>query len=488
VRSRAWVLVLVLLLALPLAGCFGSGPHRGPGANALPPLVGQAAVAGCDGPVFAGRVRAREMDAAADPNHRSRMAAAMMVSIPSTRAAPPHDPAIWTGIARSSDGGATWQTADLGGWPGDPGIASSPLAGTAIAGDPIVRFLPDGTLLLIGLAIRGGAWIDVYAARFEGDAMTPTSVSIISRGGYGDSALSPVPGPYQVFYNDKPEVGVDPGTGAVYVGWMWRTNRPDAGSLSVPVVALSTDGGRSWQPPHQLVGGLAGSATSPGLQAGAFPFTTSDGKVHVIWWSQADSALQISDAAGGTLDFGAARKVADVGSDFSSAGGVIAFGAPSVAVGPGPGGLGERVRVAWTQKGSAGGDGFDALLAWSDDAAATWSSPVRVHADASGNQVLPNVAAGPDGTTAVFFIEQRDGPDRYVARMALTRDGAPFDEVTLASVASEPAKVEDGLQPIGDYYGLAWGSKGPVALWEDGREGTTDTPFGTAYRCVVPVG
>src|SRR5947207_965218 len=81
----------------------------------------------------------------------------------------------------------------------------------------------------VGLAIRGGAWIDVYAARFAGDVLVATSFATISRGGYGDPALSPVPGPYQVFYNDKPEVGVDPATGAVYVGWMWRTNRPDAG-------------------------------------------------------------------------------------------------------------------------------------------------------------------------------------------------------------------------------------------------------------------
>jgi len=313
------VAVVLLFAAGTLAGCasHGAAPSTGDHATAI---VDAKALAGCDGPVFGQRVRAREIDVAADPNHPQRMAAAMMVSIPSTRSAPPRDYAIWTGIARSSDGGATWARADLSGWPGDPALANSPWAGTAILGDPIVRFLPDGTLLVVGLAIRGGAWIDVYAARFEGDSLAPASFATISRGGYGDPTLSSVPGPYQVFYNDKPEVGVDQATGAVYVGWMWRTNAGPQGSLSVPVVDLSTDGGRTWLPPHQLVGGLASSATSGGLQAGAFPFLTSDGKAHVVWWSQPDGALYLADAPAGTLDFGAQRKLADAGKDFSSAG------------------------------------------------------------------------------------------------------------------------------------------------------------------------
>ncbi|HJQ93644.1 MAG TPA: hypothetical protein VJ874_05095, partial [Candidatus Thermoplasmatota archaeon] len=173
-----------------MAGCLdtdGGGEDADGG-----PVIDTAALAGCDGPVFSDRVRAREIDVAADPADRSRMAAAMMVSIPSMRAAAPRDPAVWTGLARSSDGGANWATTDLSGWPGDPGIATSPFAGTAVLGDPIVRFLPDGTLLLVGLAIRGGAWIDVYAARYEGESLTPTTFATISRGGYGDPVLSPV--------------------------------------------------------------------------------------------------------------------------------------------------------------------------------------------------------------------------------------------------------------------------------------------------------
>ncbi|MEA3137824.1 MAG: hypothetical protein QOC71_2105 [Thermoplasmata archaeon] len=485
--ARWTVWAALLLVSTAWAGCLGGAPDAGPGGEAQ--LLDGAALAGCDGPVFGSRVRAREIDVAADPADRDRLAAAMMVSIPSTRAVPPRDPALWTGVARSSDAGATWTTADLSGWPGDPGIATSPFAGTAVAGDPIIRFLPDGTMLLVGLAIRGGAWIDVYAARFPGDALVPDQVSIISSGGYGDPRLSPLPGPYQVFYNDKPEVGVDPATGDVYVGWMWRTNRPDAGSLSVPVVALSTDGGRTWLPPKQLVGGLAASATeSEGFQGGTSPFTTADGMAHVLWWDQAGNAFQQMDAPAGTLDFGAARRVQEVAGSFGGAGALIAISVPHVAVGPAPGGVGQRVYVAWTEQ--AEGHGFDVFLIHSDDGAATWSERVRVNQDASpGHQVLPAVAVSPTGLVAVSYMDTRNdtGGGEYEAYVAVSRDGSTFQEARMSSVATVPAREQDGLQPIGDYYGIAFGSRGPVALWEDGRDGTVDVPFGTAYRCVIPL-
>ena len=88
-----------------------------------------------------------------------------------------------------------------------------------------------------------------------------------------------------------------------------------------------------------------------------------------------------------------------------------------------------------------------------------------------------------------IFIDKRDDPANsdYHAYMAVSRDGEAFEEVRMTATASVEAHVDDGLQPIGDYYGVAYGADGFVALWEDGREGTADVPYGTAYRCVVPL-
>ncbi|MFA5944800.1 MAG: hypothetical protein WC876_10080 [Candidatus Thermoplasmatota archaeon] len=485
-RAGLFLATWLLVATASLAGCLGDGSSNLEDEVDAGPLVDPAALVGCDGPVFDSRVRAREIDVTADPADRNRVAAAMMVSIPSTRAAPPYDPALWVAVARSSDGGDTWRTADLSGWPGDPASASSPFAGSALVGDPIVRFLPDGTLLLVGLAIRGGAWIDVFAARFPEDTLVPSEVSILSRGGYGEPALNMVPGPYQLFYNDKPEVGVDPVTGAIYVAWMWRMNRPDP--VSVPVVMLSTDGGRTWQGPVELVEALGAGLTSDGLHAGASPFVTADGMAHVMWWDQPGNAFQQVDAPSGTLDFGPAARAQEVQGAFGGAGALIALSVPHVAVGPGPGGVGERAYVTWTQE--ADGRGFDVFLSHSNDGAVTWSDRVRVNQDDTpGHQVLPAVAVGPGGHVAVSYMDTRNdkGGGEYEAYVAVSRDGSTFEEARMSSVATAPERTQDPVQPIGDYYGIAFGSRGPVALWEDGREGTTDVPYGTAYRCVVPL-
>jgi hypothetical protein len=474
------------LVASLLGGCLGGG---GGGPAAAGALLDQAAVDGCDGPVWPGRVRAREVDVAADPGDRSRVAAAMMVSIPSMRALAPNDPAVWMGVARSSDGGRGWRAADLSGWPGDPGIAASPFAGSAVVGDPIVRFLPDGTLLLVGLAIRGGAWIDLFAARFEGDGLAPTEVSTVARGGYGEPSLSGVPGPYQLFYNDKPEVGVDPATGDVYVGWMWRTNRPDGGAMAVPVVSLSRDGGRTWEGPVELVERLGAGLTSEGLQAGTMPFVAG-GRAHAVWYDAPAQALWVRSAPAGTLDFGERRKVHDVSGLFEGRGGPLALSFPYAAVGPGPGGAGERAYLVWVEDADAEGRGTDVALSHSDDGGLTWSSPVRVNQDdGPADQLLADVAVSPEGVVAVSFLDRRHDPanSEYHAYLAASRDGLSFEEVRMSSRPTAPERTGDGLQPIGDYYGVAYGSGGFVAAWEDGRDGTAEVPYGTAYSCVVPV-
>lgn len=487
----AFALALSSLL-LVLAGCLHNGRGSGiPPVTAPPPagpIADARAAAGCDGPVWGSRVRAREMDVVADPADRSRMAAGMMVSIPSSRPAAPDDPAIWLAFARSKDGGATWTGADLGGWPGDPTMPAPYLTSSLIAGDPALAFLPDGTLLYVGLAIRGGAAIDVFAARFPADSLAPSEVATISRGGWGDDRLNQVPGPYQVVYNDKPSVAVDAASGAIYVGWMWRTNAGPAGARSIPVVSMSTDGGRTWQGPAMLIDSLGAPLTADDFRPGAIPFITSDGKVHALWMAEQDGHLWQADATLGKLDFGPVRQILPAGDGFQSSGGVLG-GLPDVAVGPGTGGQGERVMVVWGQPSS--GQGFDSYASHSDDHGATWSTPAPVTPAnlTGGDQMLPAVAVSPGGLVAVSFLDRHENPSStdYRAAMALSRDGVTWEEVPMASVPTVPGNTQDPIQPIGDYYGVAFGSRGPVAMWEDGREGTTDKHYGTAYRCVVPL-
>src|SRR5687767_2989828 len=62
----------------------------------------------------------------------------------------------WLGFAVSADFGATWFETYIPGFPNDgsqTGLAS-PLKGLDASGDPVVRFLPGGDLLVAGIAFN----------------------------------------------------------------------------------------------------------------------------------------------------------------------------------------------------------------------------------------------------------------------------------------------------------------------------------------------
>ncbi len=458
------------LLLLPLlAGCLsGNGDDAGDEPTRLA-IVPQE---GCDQSVFPG-VRGREPDLAVDPSDPSRIAVAAMVSIPSTRGAPRGDLAIWTAVARSSDGGASWHSEDLPGWAGD--TEASAFSGSVLVGDPILQFLPDGTLLHVGLQLRPEGNLDLFAQRFEGESLRPANYVTIARGAYGDPALAQVPGTYQAFYNDKPEVALDPATGDVYVGWMWRTNGAQ-GSRAVPVASLSHDGGRTWLPPAMLLGGLGAGAFADTFGP-AVPFVSATG-AHVLWWDQVAGEVWQADAPAGTLDFGAGRKLRDSTTAFGGDKGVLASGLLQVATAPD----GLDVAAVWTQEG----DGFDAVLMHSPDGGATWEAPAAVGPTA-GDQLLPTVAYGRDGAPAVLVLDNSVDPPGSRFRAVLVLPGSAAAPAQLSSEPFDANNGGDEAQSVGDYQGLNAAGDGFAAVWQDGREGTADAPYSEVYACRVTI-
>lgn len=456
--------VVVLVLAL-LAGC--TSPTKPTPADD----VQLRAAPGCDLAVFPG-IRGREPDVAVDPAAANRVAAAAMVSIPSLRGLEPSPAslAIWTAVARSSDGGASWTWRDLPGWPGDDGL--SPFTGSVLVGDPILTFLDDGTLLLVGLQLRPESNLDLFAVRFTGDSLDPTGYVTIARGAYGDPALAQVPGSYQLFYNDKPEVAYDPATGDVYLGWMWRTNGAQ-GSRAVPVVSLSQDGGQTWAPPAMLLGGLGAGALATTFGP-AVPFVSGD-RVHALWWDQVAGELWQADAPAGTLDFGAGRLVRATTTAFGGGKGVLASGLVQAAV------HGAEVAVTWSQEG----DAFDAVVLRSHDAGMTWDEPFPV-TPTPGDQLLPTVAFGRDGSLAVHLLDNSEAPasSRFRARLWVEHDSTVLLH-DLANASFDAQHGGDAGQSVGDYHGLAATADGFVAVWQDGRDGTDESPFSEIRACRV---
>lgn len=494
-------LVLVLVVVALFAGCLGSidspldetdrtGDDPEPDVDDVTPAVGLVPQheGACDRSLVEG-VYAREPDVVADPNDRDRLAAGLMVEIPSTAdagAAGESDEPVWTGLARSGDGGENWDFVTLSGYPGDADGATSPFAGSAIVGDPVVDFLPDGTLLLMGLMVKADSSTTLWTARYPDDALRPSEVNIVARGALPVPAGSDLPTPYQVAYNDKPYMNVDPATGDVHAAWSWRGNLD--GSRAIPMYAKSTDGGKTWTEPTSLVEADATYATGDAFHVGAHPFVGTDGSVHVVWWESREGVLYHTVSRDGGETFPEPAVLGEAHQGLSSYGGVLGGSIPQAGVDRSGGPHHGSLYVTWADERD--GDS-DLRLRVSRDDGATWSDPASIHPDRSEgmDDVQPVLAAGPDGSVSVLHYRVLPGDDRlFEAHLARSTDGGEsFDGRVLTA---EPSNGEDtaDAQPVGDYIGLTYDADGPVGVWQDGRMGEAEDPYSEAYLCELTPG
>lgn len=474
-RARS-TLVLLLFLA---TGCLDNGPSDDPDDMGDGALV---APDGCDRPVFGG-IRGREVDVAVDPNDRSRVAAMAMLTPPSYRDLPAgSDLAVWNALARSDDGGLTWRTAMLPYWPGDESEPHPDFAGSAGFGDPIVSFAPNGDLYVSAIILTGLMQYNMVALRFPGDALEADTITVFSRGGYREET-NMVPGFNPVGYNDKNDQAVDPQTGDWYVSWMWRSNASPAGMSTVPVVVRSQDGGATWEGPVMLVDSPLAGITSNEANLAPAPLILGD-RVIVVWSRPGSDSVWAAAAPRGTLDFGAPSEIISLASGGSTSANVLTLPMVNVATGSGPGGVGQRAYITAIQ----GGEGFDVGLWWSDDGV-TWTEAASPHAVATGGQLVPTVAVAPDGRVAVQFLDFSEDPEdvRFHAVMSVSDDGGQtWSETKLTSEATNSVESGDAVQGhVGDYFGNAFTSAGLLGAWQDGRDGTAETPFSEIYACVL---
>ncbi len=93
-----------------------------------------------------------------------------------------------------------------------------------------------------------------------------------------------------------------------------------------------------------------------------------------------------------------------------------------------------RVAVAWF---TAPGDSARVKVAFSDDAGANFSSPVRVDLGAPAGRV--DVEILPDGAALVTWIERTGGDTAAVQARRVTRDGKPGAVVTVAASSAARA-------------------------------------------------
>lgn len=178
----------------------------------------------------------------------------------------------------TTDGGATWTRGSV---PVGPGAPAGILDESNYLGDVSVAFLPDGTVVVAGLAgnltepVEGGPFLNtarsVFAARSSDGGRSFDEASRVMSGegrwvrtGVGDDMF------LQWASQDKPWIaaGAD---GRLLVSWF-----AIRGGTDIPVVvqsgtsfdllsAVSADGGRTWGQPALVEGDMAFGYTHPAI-------------------------------------------------------------------------------------------------------------------------------------------------------------------------------------------------------------------------------
>ena len=244
-------------------------------------------------------------------------------------------------------------------------------------------------------------------------------------------------------------------------------NSDGAGSLYVAYkqhltlrVTRSEDGGEHWSSPSILPYSDEGP-TGPVIA------TRPDGVVVAAWWSRPDDNLWVAASSDHGESWGRFQRVNPV------AGSVTFVGRPAF---PGiTARAGGRVSVAWQD--FATGD-WDILVTHSDDDGETWSTPIRVNDSALGDQFMPALATGADGSLHAVWYDSRTGNVNLV--YARSADGGSTWSRNVR-VTTEETPIFHGR--LGDYLGLVVGPTGQAFMvWTDRRTGEQNIYFARSSK------
>ena len=425
---------VLLAVVAALAGCATPGAPGGEADGAR--SAGLACVEPCLRVVDEGH--RWEPTIAVDPRDPLRVVAASLDTM--------DDPVTgqagwWPLVHVSTDGGASWRTARI---PGGPSSGPQhPLFRYNAMGDPVLAFLPDGTLLFSGIADqRVSRPLVPYTA--TGDALVvlrstdggltfPEVVTVKEGSGVGGAA--------DVAYDAQDKQGFAVGPGLVLLAWVRIVTDPTdpTDTVSSIVVSSSADGGRAWSP-------LRVVAQGDRLQ-GPAPLVLEDGAWLVAFVDQDAALAHVARSEDG----GASWTAVELGTSTKF---------PVLAKGPGG-----RVYAAFPESAEGPDSAQAPVVRWSDDGGRSWSAPLRLDEPAGEGRVLPQLVVDEAGTAFVTFWHVRGGGAEL--RAVALRDGAPGAPLSLDA-------IDGPTRGVGDYMGLApVPGGGAFAAWVAPREAGT---------------
>ncbi len=476
-RVTSWARAAVLVLAVLLAGCLqtqqeDADARRVGGALPSFPAILDPEIVIEDRPLLTERVRAREIDVATDPYNPLHMAAVMMVPYPTQYELAPYDSMQWTGIALSDDGGETWDYEPIRGYPGDTEVG--PFPGAWALGDGVLNFQADGSLLLGVLPIRYPVIISIGVAEFPWGSRDPTFVAEFASGATGVDGAHDVPTSQVGPHVDKEQFTIDPYTGHVYAAYAERWQQS---SEARQMFAKSTDGGRTWNDPIPISAPEPHYIGSMQHQMGGWPVVTVDGHLLILWCELRSGSFYVSDADGN--GFAAPRLIEQNAGSWLPSVDVDRTGGPNHGT------------IYASLMDDRNGDG-DVFLHVSRDNGKTWEPSVRVNQDTVGNGMdlrMPELVVEPDGAVSIIYMAEV-ADSAYHAYVARSVDsGHTFTEYQVSSEPTSATSMNNQpsfLTHLGDYLGISYNDQGVVAVWQDGRKSTADTPYSEAWMVELP--
>jgi Legume lectin domain/Putative Ig domain len=339
----------------------------------------------------------------------------------------------WLGLFKSFDGGQTWTSTLIPGYPQDKSLAGllSPIHGLGAGADGTVRSGTNGMFFYSGLAFNrqdGGA-NKVFVSTFTDDNNLEGGDSIrylwTTAVDTGTSTL----------FDDKPSIAVDiprswsgicvvPAlplrntqifrAGTIYAAWTQFTGDPDSANAAI-VYARSIDCGLTWSQPKKLSGTIKTS------QGAALAIDPNNGALYISWRefastgpTQPDAIMYVASYDGGST-FTKPTLVANInpfdqGDTYSS---FRTNDYPTMAVD-----AASRVYLAWTQRGlgNIGITGGDARVVVSTglpttnhNPPLTWGTPQAVDLGSGrGHQIMPAMAFSAGKLTLAWYDLRND--------------------------------------------------------------------------------
>jgi hypothetical protein len=327
---------------------------------------------------------------------------------------------VWAGYYRSTDGGGTWASSLVPGYPDDSstaGVASPAHGSCAAAGDPTQAFDNDGRLFYAFICFNRSSPVNgsVYAARYVGDGATYDRTVLIKRGTPSGLFLTGL-------FQDKINLTVDQSnsqfSGNVYVAWSQYDGFAPTNAV---LFSRSTDHGLSYSRPVRVTPVELGTASFADLAVGP------DGAVYLTFITYPSHGRPTSDiwlqkSINGGVSFGPAQRVASItrfdSDQFSGTTGTVDCGDGPFACESGF--TYSRFFSSSAVAADANGvhvvyaaerpDGQSKVFVRNSTDGVTFSGPpIQLDTVGTGHQWFPDIASA-GGTITVIFYDSRNDP------------------------------------------------------------------------------